>query len=314
MKNIISILFLLNAYLLFGQQASIAIDKESLRIGEQALMSIRFEYTNPNGHALVVWPEFDEELTKGVEIIKKSIDKDQLLDSVTNTYVRSQELVITSFEAGNYTIPAQKIKLGDSTYLSNSTKLKVTTVEVDTSSKSIFDIKPIYTIDYPFSERSKDWIMANWDWLAIIALVILIFFVWRYIQSNKVDQVIEEPKVIIPAHILALEKLELLLKNEAWQSSEKKDYYSELTDTVRTYLENRFEIHAMEQTTREIINDLKAAAISEDDKLYLRKILREADMVKFAKFKPTDEDALTYLNNSIDFVKRTKKEVNSDGN
>ncbi len=81
------------------------------------------------------------------------------------------------------------------------------------------------------------------------------------------------------------------------------------------YLENRFEIHAMEQTTREIINDLKNASISENDKLYLRKILREADMVKFAKFSPSDEDAFSYLNNSIDFVKRTKKhESNSDGN
>jgi hypothetical protein len=63
----------------------------------------------------------------------------------------------------------------------------------------------------------------------------------------------------------------------------------------------------MEQTTREIIRDLKFSAISEEDKVYLRKILREADMVKFAKFTPSDDDAYAYLNKSIDFVKRTKE-------
>ena len=165
----------------------------------------------------------------------------------------------------------------------------------------------VITRYYPFLEQSKDWLKDNWYWLAIIAGLILTFFIWRYYKNRPSDEEEEILEEIIPAHILALEKLQDLLKSEKWKSEEKKAYYSDLTDTVRTYLENRFDIHAMEQTTREIINDLKYASISEEDKVYLRKILREADMVKFAKFTPSDEDAYAYLNKSIDFVNRTKE-------
>ena len=70
----------------------------------------------------------------------------------------------------------------------------------------------------------------------------------------------------------------------------------------------------MEQTTREIILHLKHSPISEEDKTYLRKILTEADMVKFAKSKPADEDGEKSLNSSIDFVERTKLEEKEEEN
>lgn len=314
MKGLFFISTLLLSALIFGQKATLSLDRNAFRIGEQATVSIQFEYENPNGNALVIWPNFDEEISPGVEIVKRTLDEDRLIDSTDGRYLRSQKLTITVFEEGEYSIPKQEIRLGDSSYYTNSAVLSITTVEVDTVSKKLYDLKPIYEVNYPFSERSKDWLHENWTWLAIILILILGFFGWRYYQKRKPVEVVEEPKIIIPAHVLALEKLEQLLQKEEWKSPEKKTYYSELTDTIRTYLENRFEIYAMEQTTREIINDLKNASISEDDKLYLRKILREADMVKFAKFLPSDEDAYTYLNNSIDFVKRTKKgEAPSNG-
>jgi orotidine-5'-phosphate decarboxylase len=75
-------------------------------------------------------------------------------------------------------------------------------------------------------------------------------------------------------------------------------------------LEERFDIHALEKTTREIIADLKNADINDDDKLYLKKILSQADMVKFAKFSPEDEDGYSSLRQSIEFVERTKKAEN----
>lgn len=308
MKGLISIVALLFCSFVFGQKATMSLSRDAFRIGEQATVSIQFEYENPNGNALVIWPNFDEEISPGIEIVKRTLDEDRLIDSADGRYLRSQKLTVTVFEEGEYAIPKQEIRLGDSSYFTNAALLSITTVEVDTASKKLYDLKPIYEVNYPFSERSKDWLHENWIWLAIILILILSFFGWRYYQKRKPIEVVEEPKIIIPAHILALEKLEQLRQKEEWKSPEKKTYYSELTDTIRTYLENRFEIYAMEQTTREIINDLKNASISEDDKLYLRKILREADMVKFAKFLPSDEDAYTYLNNSIDFVKRTKKE------
>ena len=221
--------------------------------------------------------------------------------------------MITVFEEGDYAIPAQEIKMGDSTYYTNSLDLMIETVEVDTS-KGITDIKPIYTLDYPLSERASDWVKSNWNWIILVLALILGFFIWRYFWKKPVEEV-EEEEEIIPAHILALDALKKLLAEEGWKNKEKKLYYSELTDTIRTYLENRFSIHAMEKTTREIISELKSASISESDKEYLKMILKEADMVKFAKFTPSEDDAFAYLNKSIDFVNRTKEiEKVKDGN
>lgn len=313
MRSALIILFCVTGLAVRAQIAELSVDTTQLRIGEQTIMHLRFTYANPKGDALIIWPDYQENLTDDIEIVDKSVDREKLIDSASATYLREQQVRITVFEQGSYTIPPQEIRLGDSLYYSNTALLNVATVEIDTS-KGIEDIKPIYDVNYPFSERSKDWLRDNWYWLAAIAALILTFFIWRYYQKRKPEEeeVLEE---VIPAHILALDVLEKLLKEEKWKSPEKKLYYSELTDTVRTYLENRFEIHAMEQTTREIITHLKHASISEEDKTYLRQILREADMVKFAKFKPSDDEAYTYLNKSIDFVKRTQeKEPKNNGN
>jgi hypothetical protein len=313
LKTLITIAILTISCFAVGQEAKISLDRSAMRIGEQTVLHLSFKYQNPNGTALIVWPTYESNLTDDIEIVKKSIDQEILIDSATSTFQREQNLVITVFEEGDYAIPAQEIKMGDSTYYTNTLDLMIETVEVDTS-KGITDIKPIYTLDYPLSERASDWVKSNWNWIILVLALILGFFIWRYFWKKPAEEV-EEEEEIIPAHILALDALKKLLAEEGWKNKEKKLYYSELTDTIRTYLENRFSIHAMEKTTREIISELKSATISESDKEYLKMILKEADMVKFAKFTPSEEDAFAYLNKSIDFVNRTKEnEKVKDGN
>lgn len=313
MRSLVTIAILAISCFVFGQEAKISLDRSAMRIGEQTVLHLSFTYQNPNGTALIVWPAYETNLTDEIEIVKKSIDQEILIDSATSTFQREQNLVITVFEEGKYVIPSQEIKMGDSTYYTNTLDLMIETVEVDTS-KGITDIKPIYTLDYPLSERASDWVKSNWNWIILVLALILGFFIWRYFWKKPVVE-IEEEEEIIPAHILALDALKKLLAEEGWKNKEKKLYYSELTDTIRTYLENRFSIHAMEKTTREIISELKSATISESDKEYLKMILKEADMVKFAKFTPSEDDAFAYLNKSIDFVNRTKEiEKVKDGN
>jgi len=306
MKNWLTISTIFICSFAFSQRAYMELDTHKLRIGEQTKLHLYLEYQNPKGDALVAWPQFESSLNEDIDIVQQSVDRDRLLDSASQTYLREQELIITLFEQGNYTVPAQEIGLNDTVLQTNEASILIETVEVDTS-KGIADIKPIYSVNYPFSERSKDWLKENWYWIAIIVFLIIVFFIWRYWVKRKAKMPEPEPvEEVIPAHILAMETLNRLLEKEEWKNPAKKQYYSELTDTVRAYLENRFNIHAMEQTTREIILHLNHANISEEDKLYLRKILREADMVKFAKFTPDDIDAYNYLQKSIDFVDRTR--------
>lgn len=291
--------------LTFGQKASMQLDTTRIRIGEQTVLRIYFEYANPNEDALIGWPQFDENLTDNIEIVDKTVDYESLVDSSSYTYLREQQLTISAFEPGLFEIPAQQIELNDALYETNPLQLFVETVEVDTS-KGIVDIKPIYDVEYSFSEMAKDWLKTYWYVFAIAGIALAILFLLRLMKKyRKAKPEPELPK--IPAHITALAVLQELMAQERWRTENKKDYYSTLTDTVRKYLEERFEIHALEKTTREIITDLKYADISDSDKVYLKKILNQADMVKFAKFSPADEDGLVSLTQSIEFVERTKK-------
>ena len=82
-----------------------------------------------------------------------------------------------------------------------------------------------------------------------------------------------------------------------------KLYYSELTDIVREYLEQRYGIHAMEQTSDEIFASLRKLDVAEDNKAKLREVLLLADLVKFAKQQPVSADNEAAMENAILFVK-----------
>lgn len=245
-------------------------------------------------------------LTDYIEIIDRTVDFDEIVDSIAKLYVRRQEFTVTCFEPGIHRLKPIGIEFNDTMLYSNWVDLRVNTVEVDTS-KGITDIKENYSVEYTFSEKMEDWFIKYWPFLAGAGGLVAIFFIVRLIRSRKPEEVVPEiPK--IPAHITALKALIELRQKEAWKTENKKEFYSELTYTVRLYLEQRFGIQAIESTTREIIDELKYADISEEDKRYLRKILSQADMVKFAKMKPQEEQGEESLGKSIDFVEKTKLE------
>ena len=112
-----------------------------------------------------------------------------------------------------------------------------------------------------------------------------------------------------PAHEIALNKLKALSEKELWQKGMLKEYQSELTYIVREYLEKRYDIHALESTTAEIIRELKNEDISEDHKTQLSDMFRMADMVKFAKATPSLDIQSKLLNEAESFVSNTKKEI-----
>lgn len=290
----------------FGQKAEMIFRHQKLRIGEQTTFVLSFEYPNPTGEALIGWPEFDENLTDHIEILERTVDYDEIVDSNYRIYNRKQEFTITCFEPGIHNLKPIGIEYNDSLYYTNPLKLFVETVQVDTT-KGITDIKENYTVDYSFSEKMEDWFKTYWPFLAGSVGLVALFLLFRLIKSKRPEKVVPAPPPI-PAHITALKSLIELKRKQAWLMEDKKEYFSELTYTVRLYLEQRFGIQAIEHTTREIIDELKYADISEEDKMYLRRILSEADMVKFAKMKPQDQFGEESLNKSIDFVEQTKKE------
>jgi hypothetical protein len=288
-----------------SQNAELILGFDKIRIGEQIPMTIKIEYADPKDNVLIGWPQFDDEFTKQIEITDRTVDFVEVIDSLTKTYSRRQDFQITSFEPGLHLIPPIGIELNDSVYYTYPTNLLVETIEVDTS-KGITDIKENYAVDYTFSEKLEDWFAYYWPWLAGAGVLVALFFIFRLVKNRKKEEV--APYIPpIPAHITALKSLKKLEAEKAWTSIKQKEYYSDLTYTVRLYLEERFGINAVEQTTREIIAELKYADISEEDKLHLRKMLSQADMIKFAKMTANEEQGKDSLYKSIDFVEKTKK-------
>ena len=305
MSRQIIISFLLFSSIGFSQNAELILGFDKIRIGEQIPMTIKIEYADPKNNVLIGWPQFDDEFTKHIEITDRTVDFVEVIDSINSTYSRRQDFQITCFKPGLHLIPPIGIELNDSVFYTYPTNLLVETVEVDTS-KGITDIKENYAVDYTFSEKLEDWFAYYWPWLAGAGVLVALFFIFRLVKNRKKEEI--APYIPpIPAHITALKSLKKLEAEKAWTSIKQKEYYSDLTYTVRLYLEERFGINAVEQTTREIIAELKYADISEEDKLHLRKMLSQADMIKFAKMTANEEQGKDSLYKSIDFVEKTKK-------
>ena len=290
--------------------AELSMTNDSIRIGDQLRMDLSFTIFEYEDTGAINWPEFDNFLTDHIEITKKGALQKGKKDSTTQSNTYLQQFILTGFDIGTHSIPSIEIGYNDSIYLTNPAQLTIVSVAVDTS-KGIYDNKPIFEVDYSLTQRVNDWFKDNWYWV-LIAILLILLIVLIFKLKNKPKEIIEVPVPKTPAHITALAILKRLEKNQAWLGEDKKIYYSEVTDVLRKYLEERFKILALEKTTIEIIKDLKYSDILSKDKFFLQEILRQADLVKFAKFKPADEDGAIVLNKSIEFVERTKDEIETD--
>jgi hypothetical protein len=182
----------------------------------------------------------------------------------------------------------------------------VANVQVDTLKQKMFDIKGIAKAD----DSIGDW----WKYLLVIALIVGIgVLIYWYIKKQQKKKL--EAEIFKTPIEKATSLLDTLEKKELWQKGEVKAYYSELTDIARNYIEEAIEIPAMESTTSELIQGLRAASVKKKMTLSqeiienLERVLKQADLVKFAKSKPLDfeitedrnkiQKAILTLDNSI---------------
>ncbi len=155
----------------------------------------------------------------------------------------------------------------------------------------------------------------NWQdhlyWILPLAFLILVSFAVFYGMKRRLkpseyqEPIITKPPV--PAHIKALHKLKALRQSEKWKEGDGKDFQTELSFIVREYLENRYNVQALESTTPEILSELKKMSFDQDYVPPLKNLLQIADLVKFAKAEPPSEMNEGFLDTAEDFVMKTKK-------
>lgn len=271
-------LFLLTSTV-FAQQKQIetSIDTTKNKIGAEFKLTLK---TVVSSKSKVVFPKLKN--IGALEVIQSypidTVKKD-------DTYELIKKYGLTQFDSGRYVIPSIKILIDKKPFLSDSIRVEVANVKVDTLQQKMYDIKDITTVDNGIG----DW------WKYILALIIILGiggFVYWYVKKRQQKKIEEEIyKTPIEKATSLLNNLE---KKELWQKGEIKEYYSELTDIARNYIEEAIQIPAMESTTSELIQGLKTASTKKKMSLTpetvenLERVLRQADLVKFAKSKPLE--------------------------
>lgn len=170
------------------------------------------------------------------------------------------------------------------------------------STQFIADIKPI--IEEPL--KLEDFSMAIYG-LGFLLLALCLWWLYnKYIKKEELEEVVEEEIIIRPAHELAEEKLDELKSLQLWQQGKIKEYQSSLTFIIREYLENRYEVKALESTTQEILKSLAKAGFDKTLNADLSEILTMADLVKFAKARPGESIHESFMHKAYDLIEQTK--------
>lgn len=279
MKIKLIILFFLLSTFVFAQQKQVttSIDTTKNKIGAEFKLTLKAAVDTSSK---VIFPSIKN--IGALEVIRS-----YKIDTIKNggTYELIKKYGLTQFDSGKYTIPSIKVLINNKPYFSDSIRVEVANVVVDTLKQKMYDIKPIAE-----ASSSNSWIWKLLFIFLVIAAIGAFAYWWLKIRQKKT---IEEEvyKTPIERATVLLNNLE---KKELWQKGEIKTYYSELTDIARNYIEEAIQIPAMESTTSELIEGLRQAslkkkmALSKETIENLEQVLKQADLVKFAKSKPLD--------------------------
>jgi hypothetical protein len=299
------------SYSSFSQdvKATATLDSNVIKIGQQVKLKLSVKYKTDNGkHIKIGWAEIGDTLRKEVEVVSQG-KLDTVIDKKNPVeIIQTKTLLITSFDSGYWAIPPFKFIVNGDTngIFTEPLLLHVGGMAVDTT-LAIKDIKAPFAETYNWLDWLKDNMWVVWLLLGLLVLTVIIILLGRrYLRAKPIFVEVEIPK--IPAHIIAYEKLEKLKTEKFWQEGKLKLYYSSLTDIVREYIENRFKIQALEQTTDEILYGFRNVAIDEESKSKLKQVLILSDLVKFAKEQPTSIENEMSMASTYDFVNGTKRD------
>jgi len=285
-------------------KATARLDSTNILIGDQIKLFLEIDHPK---NVKINFPNVPDTLVNLIEVLERSgIDTFAVDDEKYQKQIQSY--LITCFDSGSYRIPPQWFKIDMNGTIdsipTNGVTLNVYTMAVDTT-KGPTDIKMPY--DAPLTLKEVTPYI-----LGVILIGAIIFLILYSIKRKKKGKPLftlpQKPKE--PAHVVALRELDRIKNEKIWQKDKVKEYYSEVTDTLRKYIEDRYEIPAMEQTTDEILTSFRFRRDLINEKLFtnLSRILNLADLVKFAKYTPLPDDNNLTLVDSYFFVNETKKE------
>ena len=213
-------------------------------------------------------------------------------------------VVLVPFEEGTYRLPdILVLRDGKDTLVFEGVDLDVKTMPVDTATYQLHDIKG--QMRYPLTPGEvMPWVMAFWLAAGLVILVVCLLLVRKRRATGEVAAVRD------PAHVVALRALDKWRDEAFWAPERQKAFYSGITDTLKTYIEERFGVDAPEMTTAELFDALRdEKSIPADLREELRGVFECADFVKFAKHVASGEENARALPTAVRFVNSTYQTV-----
>jgi len=262
---------------LFAQNPVISqVDSTQIKIGSAFNLIIK---ANANANEKVVFPE--QKMIGPFEVLETSP-----IDTVLNN--RKMELIkkytLTQFDSGKFTIPRLQVLINGKNYQTDLFDVNVTNVEVDTLKQPMYDIKANFG-------GSTDTSKIMYYIIALILCLGFGFLTYYIIKKRQEKNLTEDDLFKTPLEKIT-KKLQLLDGKRLIINGDVKTYYSEMTDITRDYIEEVFDIPAKESTTAELIQYLQKTIKDKKIKLSkeivndLKRLLQNADLVKFAKADP----------------------------
>ena len=278
------------------------IDSTRILIGQQTGITVE---VSADAGKNVEFMHYDslQQMIPGIEVLKMSEPDTQLLND-GKRMVLTQRYLVTSFDSALYYIPPMTVKVDGKEYQSKNLALKVLTVNVDTMKvDSIYGFKPEMKPAFSWD----DWKPVIWMIVALLLLTaVLVYVVIRLITNKPIIHRIKLRQHIAP-HKVAMQKIAQIKEDKLVQSEDSKEYYTQLTDTLRQYISDRFKFSAMEMTSNEIIEHLQAEN-DEEALRELRELFQTADLVKFAKYTTLINENDRNLVTAVEYINQTKIE------
>ena len=321
MRPILTIFCLLIGYLSVQSQVTVsaALDNSKVLIGDHVKLHLEANY--PGGHVIQdpdlsvldsIFSEKDPskgDSEPGVLEVLEQTEWETLTHAGLTTY--RKDITITCWDEGVYFIP--QIRFGFEfkgtkfTRATNQLTLLVSSPISQSEAADTVQIAPIKDIikeEWRFADFLPIVYILGGALILIMAIIFLILYIIRKKQGPPPINVVKRP-----AHEIAFHKLNQLKAEELWQKGEVKNYQSQLTYISREYVENRYDIPALESTTGEILTDLKNVNFPEELVEKMREMLQLADMVKFAKATPPEEMHIRLMDFAHEIVDSTKQSV-----
>lgn len=298
--KISTLLFLLvfSVTSLFAQQdACVAeVSNDTILIGEHTTISVRFK-----NNVILSYPTIGTDMCKDLLQIK-AIEFDTISEKPLEFIAK---YTVTGFTQGNYTYKIGPFDTQNSSVSSNS--ITITVLYPPTDSLEVKDIKPIIRFEKTWKDTLKELLPYV---ISFIILLLLAYLFYRY-RSKLLPKKSSEIKQEISIYQSSIQNLEELQNKQLWLQNKQKEHYTELTDIIRTYWEHILSENLFEKTSEEILQTVAQSGVfSSLDMLEFKQLFAKADLVKFAKYKPTTDDVMLHFGIAKKCIKHITTQIN----